>query len=287
MSEMLLPCQNLMATVVRCRPEIPATLYHYIPASKAPYLFDRYADISCRYITHLSDPEELRFGVSKVVDYWHRKSVISDALKECLLDAANRNRDNPAVEPAIFSFTEAYDSTKHWQEYADNGNGYCVGISRSKLDCALDAIIRQGNHSIQVVPCFYDRKDAEALSMLYDAAAIDVCEEIAILNRDIGNGNAGRRVLFTLWMLCVMIKREKFRKESEWRLVMATPPVDTAEGFVKTGLRLQMEDRDIIKLFENVTFPTAVCYFPCQRQLGRMLKSFRVHQRNKDLKWAV
>ena len=250
---------SYLKAVETYKPTIASILYHYCPIGSLRFLLEPGADISCHYLSCMGkDCEELHYGIRLFFDYLRDKGGIykelADKLHE-IMESILGGKGNNAINrmiPATFSFTEKEYSSYHRNTYCKNG-GVAISFRHDKLDAAIDGVIRHGV-SLRLIPCFYEDVNKREINCLIEAVFNDV--DSLLKNVYDSNFTDTKSIIDSLCEVVTFaegIKRKKFYKDEEWRLVLVKQrnKYDTGE-FVRSGIVDYCQDHSLLDLMTGL-----------------------------------
>ena len=252
---------NMITEMIRQQSNPPVLLYHYCKEALAKYLLDRTSDIAVRSVVNSpNDTSEYSFGVGLFLDHLHEKrlvpKVIIDLLCRNLIDnlcAAKICRSS--IIPFAFCLTDAFNSAYHWDEFAQDGGGYCMVFSRSDLEDKIQRVVHSGKASLRLERCYYAGHDDSAISAIVDAICRDRERDFLRLENSNGlDSEAATRIMQQICMFAMCVKQERYYLEREWRIVMVSGNSCDADasGFLNTGIRNYCPRNDILYLMRGV-----------------------------------
>lgn len=217
---------------------IPNKLYHYTTAENAFNIINTNI-IRARDIRNLNDKME-----GKLV-----KKILKKVLKNEKYTELSKRFDNEnffdffdsfeCYDFFTISFTDKIDDFNHWQNYGDNGKGYCIEFDTKKLKenfyNNIDHEISQSENidisvnKIILQKCVYDEKKLiEELEILLAEADKQTETVLGLIPK--------------LLKLSTRYKENKYANESEWRFVLSF----TSDEIKKFNLKNQFCEMKII-----------------------------------------
>lgn len=137
-----------------------------------------------------------------------------------------------ATSVFILSLTEMHDQLSQWRAYANNGQGYAIGIPTVAL---LNAAIEQ---NFVIAKCSYDRVLAQntAIRIVNDFFDLIPSSELPDGTKSTPVLNAMRNIV---GQIAPLFKHPGFEEEREWRIFQHSPEKDllhsrpTAQGIIE------------------------------------------------------
>jgi hypothetical protein len=152
-----------------------------------------------------------------------------DRLKSTLEEVWNKinlHRPSAVMITCIASFTTSCDLLSQWRGYANNGQGYCIGLdlTKAQLPHAED-----GPWGFKLARCVYGADEFTRLLREYIRPALGAFHRYVPLGKDpterwtiLRNGLLN--ILAGISALIPSYKHYGFSEEQEWRLVALVPP---------------------------------------------------------------
>jgi hypothetical protein len=181
----------------------PRVLYHYTaPKSLLGILKDR--ALLATKIRYLSDGCELIGPLRIALDILKQreeKSGLSDEQKSLIRETRSFVEDSRNINIPVVSFTAKGDEEPLWDEFADAGSGYAMGLDSSKL-CPP-------GYPVVLSQCEYADADMQR----------DTIQKLITLELDRTTLAGQPPLYFRLMTMALRMKSEPFAAEDEWRLV--------------------------------------------------------------------
>lgn len=233
---------GLIDVLVKHKPEVSSAFFHYCRRGTLEKLFSPHAEIYCTHTAKLNDDREIVEGCELFLSFLHDKKEFPDHVIEMLRQniQANIDRFDPKgqgisnVMPWTFSVSEANDSPFQWKHYTDSQHGgYMLAISRDKLETAIAALnkanasslLSQSQRTILVfLPCLYIGVHDSVIAEAFESAYVDMqssFEKIRLSSEwSKAPSQDGINVLTAIFFIAAIIKRNRFRHEHEWRIIL-------------------------------------------------------------------
>ena len=195
-------------------------VFHYTPFTTGKSILEN-CELWCSSLHSMEDKDEFQFGSQNVLQTvrkagLHQETV--DRLESCF-KAFSTHTDDPLKSgyQYITSFTVLHDHMGQWKEYADGGNGICLGFKKGEMRGSP-------GQSTAFVPVRYGES---ALAFVADATITEL--------KDAGrNKQRLKQACLNAVFRCACIKKETYSAEEEDRLVLW--PVIGAEAKWKVEL---------------------------------------------------
>jgi len=181
----------------------PPVLYHYTtPKSLLGILKDR--ALRATKIRYFSDSCELIGPLRIALDILRQReeeSGLADAQKEMIRVTRLFVDDSRNINIPVVSFTAQGDAEHLWDELADGGSGYAMGLGSGKL-CPR-------GYPLTLRQCEYADADTQR----------DKIQKLIALELDGATPTGQPPLYFRLMTMALCMKNEPFAAEDEWRLV--------------------------------------------------------------------
>ena len=233
---------GLIDVLMAHKPETAKAFSHYCRKETLEKLFKPDAEIYCTHTAKLNDDREILEGCELFLRFLQDGKGFPSHVVEMLRDNifANLNRfdpkgrGTPTVMPWTFSVSEADDSPYQWKHYTDREDGgYMLAISKDRLEAAITALNRANTNSmlpqsqrtiLVFLPCLYIGVDDAIISEAFESVYLDMQKSFERVRSSTKENEApskdGVNVLTAIFFVAAIIKREKFRHEREWRIIL-------------------------------------------------------------------
>ena len=234
---------GILDVLMKYKPETSCAFFHYCKKGTLEKLFSTSGEIYCTHTAKMNDKREIFEGCELFLSYLRAVKDFPGHVIRMIKDNinANINRFDPSasglpdVMPWTFSVSEAADAPFQWKHYTDSiAGGYMLALDKAKLESAIaalnkanaDSLLGKNERSFLVfLPCLYIGVDDEAIAAVFEAAYSDMKESFENVKLSYpGNEpdmRAGINVLTAIFFVAAIIKREEFRHEREWRIVLS------------------------------------------------------------------
>lgn len=224
------------------KPEMSRVFFHYCRKDTLEKLFNPRGEIYCTHTARLNDKREIFEGCELFLSYLQTVKNFPTHVIKMLMDNINANINRfdplaqglPEVMPWTFSVSEAADAPFQWKYYTDSiSGGYMLAIDKGRLLYAIDALNKANTcpllamnkrSTLLFLPCLYIGVDDVAIRAVFEAIYSDMKESFEDVKLSSPsnklNMQAGINVLTSIFLVSAIIKREKFRHEREWRIVL-------------------------------------------------------------------
>jgi hypothetical protein len=207
------------------------TIYHYTDVKGALGILDT-GRLWFTERVHLNDPVEIRYGIG-VAQQLFEAAIGGRAIPE---NAALRLKGEHDVDLAMYGFWICCfslngDDLGQWRNYADNGQGVCLGFSTDRLD--INKIAEKvPNTAVRLrFPVNYDETHLRRNMQLYVDTSIDVLEKANLPARDSYYQPNGRALLYErdlfrvlnngFYANSLLFKHVAYAYEQEYRLLVS------------------------------------------------------------------
>ena len=233
---------GLIDVIKKHKPEVSRAFFHYCRKGTLEKLFSPDAEIYCTHTAKLNDDREIFEGCELFLSFLHSNKGfpdhVIDMLRKNIMENINRfdpkGRGIPNVMPWTFSVSEVDDSPFQWKHYTDSQyGGYMLAISKDKLASAIAALnkanasslLAQSQRTILVfLPCLYIGVDDAIIKAAFESVYVDMQESFEKIRVSSKGNDASLRdginVLTAIFFIAAIIKRNRFRHEHEWRIVL-------------------------------------------------------------------
>lgn len=210
---------------------VPPVLYHYTNYEGLNGIL-RDKKVWATHYKHLEDKTEMSYGDKLIVDHVCKR-MKAPKLNLFLHEVYTQMTEGCTITgpfgynvPYISSFSDAGDLSPQWEDYADNKQGYCIGIKPHKIHGKLAGayISSKYKHDITFVRVEYDpQKQTELFSQLLNKAEQTILEMMEHASPNVEPHTIYKNVAMTLGFelhgLTLMFKKPSFKEEKEWRVV--------------------------------------------------------------------
>lgn len=253
---------------------IPKILYHYTsPIGFSAIMNDENDGVRfmCTNYRFLNDDAEFNDGCECAIKWLKTHNTgRHDLAMQIIADIEKcRAEDRYGYHPWILSFSAKQDAAVQWAAYTDRQKGgFSIGVDRDALDIkmqALDKEIKKGLRAkdydkaiggASLLPCiYYDRHTDEDLAKFKEVLDyIFGTNEAFHALKDTDERKYATCCARQIIKLAVLLKRNDFEFEDEWRVVVT--PVDVSNCFSgikvrgdkpRISLRDHLKDRKIVK----------------------------------------
>ena len=233
---------GLIDVLEKHKPEVSSAFFHYCRKGTLEKLFRPDAEIYCTHTAKLNDDREIFEGCELFLSFLRENKGFPGHVIEMLRQNIQANIDKfdpkgqgiPNVMPWTFSVSVADDSPYQWKHYTDSQHGgYMLAINKDKLESAIAALnkananslLPQSQRTILVfLPCLYIGVDDVIITEAFESAYVDMQSSFERIRLSSEGKEAplqdGINVLTAIFFIAAIIKRNRFRHEHEWRIVL-------------------------------------------------------------------
>jgi Protein of unknown function (DUF2971) len=217
------------------------------------------------HASYMNDPNEIKFGIDIILGILKRKSICEIVIRT--LEKQKNIHEEFSLDlkrdlAFIFSLSEKKDQLSQWMQYADSGNGICLGFINKKLLSTFSPLIPLNKH--MYFPVQYYSSDIQASSsniLDFEESIINYYKEIDeyAQKNNIENDQQFQMAVYEMTKLVAsFIKNDFYEQESEWRFVLFagrgenTISIKPAKMGVKMIYIMKFGDQKIMDLIDTI-----------------------------------
>ena len=286
---------NLLTEKVYLKNQPPTKLYHYTTASSVLSMVQNngiYASPSFS----MNDPKELIYAL-EVIEKACKEIIIGNPIYKLQKDIAQALLENEYVKTKTFaeffphvlliSFSEAPDNLSQWRTYADDGNGYAVGISTSQIDFHQADDLLKTIGSWVFTKCVYCPDEQ---SKIVDNLMHDFITAIPTHANNLSVELLSNYFLAVFWEFASAFKHPSYIDEREWRVrsPILKEEIDTNQfgpfsngKYIKASKLLSFNTRSVI---DSITMGPRQNFIASEFGLDILLRKSKLPNRGNIIK---
>ena len=205
--------------------EVPLQLFHY--TTKDGFLgIIKNKQLWASHILYQNDYTEYNLALDILKETINNNTSV---LEQCSIDTSLLlDEMSKLLNKSIYviSLSEEKDLLSQWRGYANSNPGFCIGFRKYYLNDMIKT-----DNNIVIAKCIYDRakQNSFMLELLVDSVG-----KIKNATMD-PNFVLSSQIAFRLMNYAPLIKHEKFKEESEWRIIISNKNHKDQNFDIRTG----------------------------------------------------